>query len=306
MKAVVFGGAGFLGSHVADALSEAGHEVTIYDLLESPYSRLGQVSIVGDIMNQKKVETVLEGAEFVYNLAGIADLDHAVAQPKETIRSNILGNAIVLDACIKQNIRRYVYASTIYVYSEKGGFYRCSKQACETYIEEFHRKFGLEFTILRYGTLYGSRANDRNSIYRYLKQALIEKKIVVSATGEERREYIHVRDAAKLSVEILDPKFANLHVTLTGHRSIYFKDILNVISEIMGNRVEIVYKENANALENHYEMTPYSYTPKVGYKLTSNLFTDLGQGLIEIMTEIDNRQSNRDVRPIRVERGFQK
>ena len=54
MKAVVFGGAGFLGSHVADALSEAGHEVTIYDLLESPYSRLGQVSIVGDIMNQKK------------------------------------------------------------------------------------------------------------------------------------------------------------------------------------------------------------------------------------------------------------
>jgi len=292
MKAVVFGGAGFLGSHVADALSEAGHEVTIYDLLESPYSRPGQVSIVGDIMNQEKVETVLEGAEFVYNLAGIADLDHAVAQPKETIRSNILGNAIVLDACIKQNIRRYVYASTIYVYSEKGGFYRCSKQACETYIEEFHRKFGLEFTILRYGTLYGSRANDRNSIYRYLKQALIEKKIVVSATGEERREYIHVRDAAQMSVKILDSKYANMHLTLTGHQSIYFKDLLNTVREILGNQLEIVWHKGLGANGNHYEMTPYTYSPKAGHKLTSNVYTDLGQGLIEVLAEIDRELSN--------------
>ena len=306
MKTVVFGGAGFVGSHLADALSEAGHEVTIFDLRKSPYKRSGQKNIIGDIQDQEQVFAVIQQTDVVYNLAGIADLDDAGTRPIETVRRNILGNAIILEACTRAKIKRYVFASTIYVYSEKGGFYRCSKQACELYIEEFERKFGLEFTILRYGTLYGPRANEKNSIYRYLKQALTEKKITVFGSGFERREYIHVRDAAKLSVEILDPKFANLHVTLTGHRSIYFKDILNVISEIMGNRVEIVYKENANALENHYEMTPYSYTPKVGYKLTSNLFTDLGQGLIEIMTEIDNRQSNRDVRPIRVERGFQK
>ena len=294
MKAIVFGGAGFIGSHLADALTEAGHEVTIFDLLKSPYENPKQKTIIGDIQDQGQVFAALQKADVVYNLAGITDLDNSGTRPIETVRQNILGNTIILDACARAKIKRYIYASTIYVYSEKGGFYRCSKQACEAYIEEFQRKFGLEFTILRYGTLYGPRADEKNSIYRYLKQALTEKKITVFGSGFERREYIHVRDAARLSVDILDPKFANLHVTLTGHRSIYFKDILNVIVEILGNKVEIVYKENPDILGDHYEMTPYSYSPKVGYKLTSNLFTDLGQGLIEVMTEIDNGRANRN------------
>ena len=306
MKTIVFGGAGFVGSHLADALSEAGHEVTIFDLRKSPYQKFSQENVIGDIQDQEQVFAVVQQSDVVYNLAGIADLDDAGTRPIETVRRNILGNTIILDACARAKIKRYIYASTIYVYSEKGGFYRCSKQACEMYIEEFQRKFGLEFTILRYGTLYGPRANEKNPIYRYLKQALTEKKITVIGTGLERREYIHVRDAAKLSVEILDPKFANLHVTLTGHQSIYFKDILNIIVEIMGNRVKIMYKENPNTLEGHYEMTPYSYSPKVGYKLTSNLFTDLGQGLIEIMTEIDNGTANRNVKCNQIEKVPQK
>ena len=304
MKAVVFGGAGFVGSHLADALSEAGYEVTIFDLQKSPYQKLNQKGVIGDIQDQERVSAVVQQSDVVYNLAGIADLDEAGNRPIETVRRNILGNTIILDACAGAKIKRYVLASTIYVYSEKGGFYRCSKQACEAYVEEFHRKFGLEFTILRYGTLYGTRSNEKNPIYRYLKQALNKNRITVSGSGFERREYIHVRDAAKLSVEILDPKFANLHVTLTGHQSIYFKDILNIIVEIMGNKVEVEYKESVNTLGDHYKMTPYSYSPKVGYKLTTNLFTDLGQGLIEIMTEIDNEQANRNERSIQIEKGL--
>lgn len=276
-----------MGSHVTDALSEAGHEVTIFDLRPSLFRQPEQIGVVGDIMDQEAVTSVLEGVDFVYNLAGIADLDHAGTQPVETVRSNILANAIILEACSKQKIKRYVYASTIYVYSEKGGFYRCSKQACETYIEEFHRKFGLEYTILRYGTLYGPRANEKNSIYRYLKQALSDRKIVVSATGDERREYIHVRDAAQMSVEILDARYANMHLTLTGHQSIYFRDLLNMFREILGNQVEIIWQEGTKTNGNHYEMTPYTYAPKAGHKLSSILYTDLGQGLIEVLAEID-------------------
>ena len=287
MKTIVFGGAGFVGSHLADALSEAGHEVTIFDLRKSSYQKSSQENVIGDIQDQEQVFSVIEQSDVVYNLAGIADLDDAGTRPIETVRRNILGNAIILDACTRAKIKRYIYASTIYVYSEKGGFYRCSKQACETYIEEFHRKFGLNFTILRYGTLYGPRANERNSIYRYLKQALRERKIVVSATGDERREYIHVRDAAQMSVEILDPRYANMHLTLTGHQSIYFKDLLNIVREILGNKLEIVCHEGMEANGNHYEMTPYTYSPKAGHKLASNVYTDLGQGLIEVLTEID-------------------
>jgi len=93
-----------------------------------------------------------------------------------------------------------------------------------------------------------------------------------------------VRDAARLSLEILDEKYANTRLTLTGHQSIYFQDLINMIGEILNDKVEIVFTKPLNSA--HYEMTPYSYVPKTGYKLTSNLFTDLGQGLVECLAEI--------------------
>jgi len=292
LKSIVFGGSGFLGSHVADALSDAGHEVILFDLRASKYCRPDQRMIEGDILDKKQVLAAIEGCDFVYNLGGIADLDDASTRPGDTVIQNILGNTILLDTCVALGIKRYVYASTVYVYSEKGGFYRCSKQASETYVEEYQRRYGLDFTILRYGTLYGPRADQRNSIYRYLRQALIDKRIVASGTGEELREYIHVRDAARLSVEILDPKYANTRMIITGHQSICFRDLLNIIRDVFNDHVTITFTGVSNHA--HYKATPYSYTPKTGYKLTSNQFTDLGQGLIECIEEIDSETKEQD------------
>ncbi|MCX5884695.1 MAG: NAD(P)-dependent oxidoreductase [Proteobacteria bacterium] len=291
MKAVVFGGAGFLGSHVADVLTDAGYHVRIFDLKPSPYIRAGQTMIVGDILDPDAVSKAVEGCDYVYNFAGIADLDDASTKPSDTLLLNVYGNTLLLDACVRAGCRRFIYASTIYVYGDKGGFYRCSKQASELYIEEYHRHFNLSYSVLRYGTLYGPRADGRNSIYRYLRQALKEKKISAVGTGDEFREYIHVRDAARLSVEILDDKYANTHVTLTGHHVMRFKDLLLTIREILSEQIEIEYIEMAN--RNHYELTPYSYVPKVDYKLTSNCYVDIGQGLIECLAEIDREMQER-------------
>jgi len=285
MKVVVFGGSGFVGSHVADELTERGHEVKIYDLRLSPYLRERQEMIVGDILDKDKVFGAVEGCDTVYNFAGLADLDTATTQPIDTINQNILGNALILDASVKAGAKRFVYASTIYVYSSLGGFYRCSKQAAELYIEEYQKRYGLDFTILRYGTLYGPRADERNSVYRYLKQALIQRKIVGYGTGEELREYIHVRDAAKLSVDVLSEEFKNKYVIITGHHPVKYKDMLNTIKEMIGGKVEIEFKppEKGGA---HYGITPYSFIPKIGQKLVSNYYTDIGQGLLEYLHEI--------------------
>jgi UDP-glucose 4-epimerase len=285
MKAVVFGGSGFLGSHVADALSEAGHDVTLFDIRPSPHLRPGQRMIVGDILDSRAVAASVLDADYVYNFAGIADLNAAETRPLDTITANVLGNAIILEAARSAGIKRYIYASTIYVYSNAGGFYRCSKQASESYIEEYARTGGPDFTILRYGTLYGPRADACNSVYRYLRQALTTGRIETSGTGDERREYIHVRDAARLSVEILSSEHANTHITITGLQSHRYKDLLNMIREIMGGAVEIVY--NGSPAGAHYALTPYSYTPRSGLKLVSPLFTDLGQGLLECIEDID-------------------
>jgi UDP-glucose 4-epimerase len=285
VKVIVFGGSGFLGSHVADALSNSGHDVTIFDQHQSVYLRYGQKMIIGNILNLHDVHNAVVGCEVVYNFAGIADLDDSTTKPIETVRLNIEGNVNVLDAAVKAGVKRFVYASSVYVYSNKGGFYRCSKQASEIYVEEFNAKYGLAFNILRYGTLYGPRATEKNSIIRYLSQALKEGKITVPGDGEEVREYIHVRDAAKLSVDILSETYKNQHIIITGHQAVKFKYLLTMIKEIMDNSVDICFEPVSNM--SHYYVTPYNYMPKIGKKLTTNCYTDMGQGLLECLSEID-------------------
>ena len=172
----VFGGSGFLGSHVSDQLSEAGHKVCIFDCVESPWLRPNQEMIVGDLLDESStLLDALEGYNVVYNFAGVSDLDDALDKPFETTKVNVLGNVILLEACRKAKVQRYIYASSLYVYSREGGFYRCSKQSAEHFVEEFQRTYGLNYTILRYGSLYGTRSNSFNSIRNMLNQALEKK-----------------------------------------------------------------------------------------------------------------------------------
>jgi UDP-glucose 4-epimerase len=293
MKVLVTGGSGFIGSHVADHLTECGHSVRILDIRQSPYIQKGQEMFLGDLQDKDLLGEAVKGCDVVYHFAGLADLDDASTRPLDTVRDNVMGTVRLLDVCRESSVRRFVYASSLYVYSNKGGFYRCSKQAAETYIHEYKRRYDLDFTILRFGTLYGPRADRRNSVWRYLYNALREGKIVGNGTGDEMREYIHVKDAARLSVEVLDEKYANEHITITGHHPIKYKQLLEMINEIMGGNVSISFNNMEDM--DHYSLTPYSYIPKIGQKLVSNYYVDMGQGLLECIQDIegaggDNRE----------------
>lgn len=284
MKVIVFGGSGFLGSHVADCLSRRGYQVTIFDVQPSRYLLPEQRMVVGDILDEAAVYAATQGQDFIYNFAGIADLDDATTKPKQTIQLNVQGNLNIMEGALKSRAKRFVYASTIYVYSQRGGFYRCSKQAAEIYIEEYQRRFGLEFTILRYGTLYGPRADARNSIYRYLKQALEQRRIRCLGNGDEVREYIHVRDAARLTVDILQENYCNRHIIITGHYPMKARDMMAMIREMLGE--DIVIEFSGEGSTEHYSLTPYSFVPKIGEKLVNHRYLDMGQGLLECLHEI--------------------
>lgn len=284
MKIIVFGGAGFLGSHVADALSEKGHKVTVFDLINSPYIREGQEMIVGDITDLDAVEKAVASKDVVYNFAGIADIDTAKLKPVEVVRNNILGNTIVLEASRKAKVKRFVFASTLYVYSKSGSFYRCSKQANELLIDSYHEAYGLDFTVLRYGSLYGPRADADNWIHKVVKQALSENKIVRHGDGEELRDYIHVLDAARLSTDILDDEYKNQHVIIAGHQQIKIKDLMVMIKEMLENKVQLEFKPVES--KEHYEITPYVFRPKMAKRIQGNNYIDLGQGILDLITKV--------------------
>lgn len=283
-SAIVFGGSGFLGSHVADALSDSGFKVRIFDLRSSPYLKEGQELIIEDLMDQAKVTKAVEGCDVVYNFAGIADIKEAHGKPVETANVNVLGTVYTLEAARKEGVKRYVFASSVYVYSNQGSFYRTSKQSAERFIETYKEVFDLNYTILRYGSLYGRRADNTNMIFNWISQMLSEKIMVYPGNGNELREYIHVSDAAQLSVDILADKFANQHIILTGSEKMKVKDMMMMIAEIMGGGIKLKFSDEK--IEGHYAITPYSFNPKIGKKLVNNYHTDLGQGLLDCLDEV--------------------
>lgn len=291
MKVLVCGGSGFLGSHVADYLTDNGHEVIVFDFKKAHFLKKGQSFIHGNILDERLVEDVTKDCDVVYNFAGIADMDYAKKFPVEAIKQNVLGNSIILDACVRNRVKRFVFASTIYVYSNSGSFYRSSKQACELVIENYSEIHGLEYTILRYGSLYGPRANENNWFNMILRQALSEGKIVRYGDGEEIREYIHVFDAARCSVEILSKEYKNQHVIITGNQQIKIKDLLIMIREMLGNKINIEYRPVDDKTcpydpSLHYEITPYVFNPNLAKRLVDKHYIDLGQGILELLKDV--------------------
>ncbi len=242
---------------------------------------------VGDVSDLPALEAATKGSVAVYNFAALADLNEALNRPLDTIAINVMGNGNVLEACRRNEVSRFLYASTVYVYSREGGFYRCSKQAAEHYVEQYRQAYGLDFTILRYGSLYGPRSNSSNGLYRVVESALRTGRISYTGSPEALREYIHVEDAARASVTAMGDAFRNESVILTGQEPMRVSDVLATLAEILGltSGIEFVAGEQLG----HYVRTPYAYQPKLGRKFIPPLHVDLGQGLLQLIDEVRGR-----------------
>jgi len=288
-KVVVIGGSGFLGSHAADELSRCGYKVLIFDSVKSRWTQEDQEMMVGDMLNEEDLETAMRGARYCYHFAGVADIDQSHTRPVETINLNVMGLTKSLEAARVAKVDRFIYASTMYVYSPFGSFYRASKQASETIIEAYNSDYSLNYTLLRYGSLYGPRAQDWNGLRKYVRQAVTTGRIDYFGSGNERREYIHVRDAARLSVDILDEEHRNKAITVTGSQVLTSKELIDLIFEITGKKTHVTFKEMESA-GYHYTMTPYRYTPQKAEKLIPKQFVDLGQGVLELVEELYNEK----------------
>ena len=247
--------------------------------------------ITGDIMNIEEIRNVVSGARYIYHFAGIADIAESKARPVDTININILGATNAIQSAVDCDVERFIFASTMYVYSPYGSFYRATKQAAESIIEVYSENFGLDYSFLRYGSLYGERAQEWNGLRGYVQQVIENGSLKYKGTGKEKREYIHVIDAANLSVDILNEKYINKAITVTGNQALYSDELIDLIFEIIGKKKNVDYVDN-HKNPDHYLNTPYRYTPKTAIKLVPEQFFDLGQGILEVIEDVSN--SNKD------------
>ena len=282
MKILITGGSGFLGSHVADELSKIGHKIIIYDLKKTKWKNRKHKMIVGNIIDNKKLSKHIKKVDVIYNFAALGDLDKARFLPTETVTMNILSMVNMLKLAKKFKIKRFIQASSVYANSEEGGFYGKSKRAAEDYICEFNKIFGLPFTILRFGSLYGPRADQNNGIKKLISSAKNKKKVIYRGNKLAIRRYIHVEDAAKLSVKILGTKFKNKILTITGKKSIKVKKLI----EFLSKRFKITINKNVYLNEKntaHYKEKPTPVIRREGINIFMKKEKNFKKSIIKLI-----------------------
>lgn len=230
-RTVITGGAGFIGSHLGEALARAGHEVVLLDNLDSYYSAeekqynieavtcQGQANLVeADVRDIDVVRSVIHrGTDFVFHQAAQAGIESSVEDPVKTNSVNVQGTLNVLLASLEAGVRRVVNASSSSVYgrtrylpldeehpTEPVSPYGVSKLAAEHYARVFYQVHGLPTVSLRYFNVYGPRMRPDLAIYIFARRLLEGEPLTVFGDGEQTRDFTFIDDVVAANLALLD------------------------------------------------------------------------------------------------------
>jgi UDP-glucose 4-epimerase len=249
VKVLVTGGAGFIGSHVVDKLRAAGHEPRILDLIPSPY-HTDVETVLGDLGDPVVVQRALEGVDAVLHLAAVADVDLVAKNPTLTDQVNTRGTQVLLEGARNAGVKRFVYASTIWVYGDAAGpeavdedtrlglpkhFYTATKIAGEMYTASYGELYGLEWTILRFGIPYGPRARPTAVVPSFTAKALAGQPLMIAGDGTQSRRFVYVEDLAEGVVASLVPAAANRVYNLVGRENTSVRAIARAVRDVVGD-----------------------------------------------------------------------
>jgi nucleoside-diphosphate-sugar epimerase/UDP-N-acetylglucosamine:LPS N-acetylglucosamine transferase len=249
LKVLVTGGAGFIGSHVVEKLVRDGYEARILDLSQPSFELPELVeSLVGSVTDPKALELSMAGCEAVIHLAAVANVSDVLEDPSHAESVNVRGTLNVLEAARLAGVRRVVYGSTTWAYSDcapatvdeetvpaaPSHLYTSTKLAGEMYCKAYGELYGLEFTVLRFGIPYGPRARDGGVIAAFVERALAGEPLPVAGTGLQFRRFVYVEDLAEGVVLGLQPVAANRVYNLAGRETVSVLDVANTVRKLVG------------------------------------------------------------------------
>jgi UDP-glucose 4-epimerase len=290
-KIVITGGAGFIGSHLAEELTRQDHHVIILDDLstgrkenaEALLSKDNTEFVQGSITELPLLQKIFLGIDFVFHQAAVTSVPRSIKNPQLAHEANATGTLNVLLAARDNGVRKVIYASSSSVYGDTPTLpkkedmppnpqspYAVSKLTGEYYCRVFQRVYGLPTVCLRYFNVYGPR-QDPDSPYAAVIPAFLKKLFqgdspVIYGDGEQTRDFTFVKDAVAANILAAESEATGTFNVGRGDR-ISINELAGLAVRLIGNNVEPVYKEPRpgdvkHSLADISRLKAFGYRPK--------------------------------------------
>jgi UDP-glucose 4-epimerase len=256
VRILVTGGAGFIGSHVADGFRALGHEVAVVDDLSAgnranldPAIKLYQRDIRDDALEEVFADFK---PEIVDHHAAQSNVPASVHNPVHDASVNILGSLNLLRFAAKYNTRKFIYVSSGgAMYGEPDltnlpvketapvrplSPYGASKQAVEAWLGVYQRTFGLDYTVLRYANIYGPRQSIREEgavVAVFATRMAAEQPVIIDGTGQQTRDFVYVGDCVTANVAALE-RGSGMAFNIGTGRETSIREIFDAMAEVAG------------------------------------------------------------------------
>ncbi|MNI04614.1 dTDP-glucose 4,6-dehydratase [compost metagenome] len=268
MNIVITGAAGFVGSHLSEALLGLGHHVKGIDYAEQfpdwSLKKNNLKNVIGnpsfewiseDLLNMD-LEQLIDDADVVYHLAGIAGVRNSWgASFSDYVQANILLTQKILEACNKATgLKKLVYASSSSVYGGGSGLYSTeysstrpispyglTKLAGEQLCYLYHKQYGLPYTALRYFTVYGPRQRPDMGFHRFMKAALFDQPLTVYGNGEQTRDFTYISDVVLANLAAMSYAKHGTVFNIGGVETASVNEVIQKIEQISGKQLQLNY-----------------------------------------------------------------
>lgn len=259
MKVLVTGGAGFIGSHIVDALVQANLQVYILDNLTT--GSFGNISpeavfLKKDIRDADLKELLAkERFDYVIHQAAQTMVGKSLEEPYYDCDVNIRGLVNLLEACRLSEVKRFVFASSAAIYGDTtalpiaeewekqpASFYGQSKLTGEHYLNLYYKNFGLEYVALRYANVFGERQGDKGEggvISVFLNKLLAGQELTVYGDGSQTRDYIYVKDVAQANYQALFADAANRSYNVSTARETSINELVALLSSMLKEPIAV-------------------------------------------------------------------
>ncbi|MGD9975865.1 MAG: NAD-dependent epimerase/dehydratase family protein [Desulfatirhabdiaceae bacterium] len=266
MNVLVLGGAGFIGSHIVDALISEGHGVRVFDLPNISRNNLAKCNcsiefFEGDFSNIEELSIAMTGVDIIIHLICTTLPGPSNKNPVYDVDSNVIGTLNLLNEALKKGVKKIIFASsggTVYGIPKHLPIpethptdpicsYGISKLIIEKYLALYHRLHGLQYTVLRLGNPYGERqriSGVQGAIAVFLGNVLFDRPISIWGDGTAARDYFHISDLVSAVMCVVNRMDLSTVYNIAGGTAVSLNEILELIQQITGKTPNVNFSES--------------------------------------------------------------